>query len=92
MRIFTNNGSLKNCFDEFFKKCASFDAVICSNDFAAVSLIRNLLKIAPDELNRLKILSLCANKAFGLLQKYADLGKYEFRAIRKSGGIYLRKA
>lgn len=59
MRVFTNNGSLKTCFDEFFKECESFDAVICSNDFAAVSLIRNLLKTSPNELNRLKILS-CA--------------------------------
>ena len=59
MRVFTNNGSLKNCFDEFFKECESFDAVICSNDFAAVSLVRSLAERDPKSLERLKILS-CA--------------------------------
>lgn len=59
MRIFPNNGSLQNCFAEFFREYKSFDAVICANDFAAVSLVRNLLEKAPAALGNLKILS-CA--------------------------------
>ena len=59
MRVFTNCGSLKNCFEEFFKERGSFDAVICANDFAAVSLVRNLAARDAKVLDRLKILS-CA--------------------------------
>ena len=42
MRIFINNGSLENCYSEFSAESDDFDAVICFNDFAAVSLIRHL--------------------------------------------------
>lgn len=59
IRIFTNNGSLKRCFNEFFKEHNEFDAVICSNDFAAVSLVRNLMRNDRSVLSRIKILS-CA--------------------------------
>lgn len=59
IRIFTNSGSLKKCFDEFFKEYRNFDAVICSNDFAAVSLVRNLMKSKQSALDEIKILS-CA--------------------------------
>ena len=62
MRIFVNDGSLKACFEEFFPVCSSFDAVICSNDFAAVSLIRYLQSAAPDILGGLKILSCAQTK------------------------------
>ncbi len=62
MRIFTNTGSLQNCFAEFFGEYKNFDAVICSNDFAAVSLVRNLLEKAPDALEALKILSCAQTK------------------------------
>lgn len=62
MRIFTNNGSLANCFAEFFREYKSFDAVICSNDFAAVSLVRNLSRKDPEALKNLKILSCAKTK------------------------------
>lgn len=91
MRIFTNNGSLKNCFDEFFKKCASFDAVICSNDFAAVSLIRNLLKIAPDELNRLKILSCAQTKLSGYYKNMLTSVNMNFEQYGKAAVFIYEK-
>lgn len=59
MRIFANFGSLKKCFSEFLKEYKDFDAVICSNDFAAISLVENLKISAPEALFDLKILS-CA--------------------------------
>lgn len=65
MRVFKNNGSLKNCFEEYYKERENFDAIICSNDFAAVSLISNLLKREPRILNNIKILSCAQTKLSG---------------------------
>lgn len=62
MRIFANLGSLQECFREFIKEYKEFDAVICSNDFAAISLVRNLKTFAPDALDKLKILSCAKTK------------------------------
>ena len=63
MRIFTNSGSLESCYREFAAESDNFDAVICFNDFAAVSLIRRLETDGEGEkLNRLKILSCCQTK------------------------------
>ncbi len=59
MHVFSNNGSLQNCFDDFYKRNDEFDAVICANDFTAVSLVRNLKEKAPEKLNNFYIIS-CA--------------------------------
>lgn len=66
MRIFTNDGSLQSCYREFSAEIDHFDAVICFNDFAAVSLIRRLeADGAGEEISRLKILSCCQTKISG---------------------------
>lgn len=57
MKIFNNNGSLQNCFDEFYGHIDEFDAAICANDFAAVSLVRNLKKTSPEKLEDFYIIS-----------------------------------
>ena len=57
--IFLNDGSLENCFQSFFEQSRSYDAVICANDFAAISLVRKLSERAPEELARLSIIG-CA--------------------------------
>lgn len=63
MQIFTNDGSLQNCYRKFAAEADNFDAVICFNDFAAVSLIRRLEADGEDkELSRLKILSCSQTK------------------------------
>ena len=63
MRIFTNDGSLQNCYREFAAEADNYDAVICFNDFAAVSLIRHLESYGENEkLDRLKILSCSQTK------------------------------
>ena len=59
MQVFNNNGSLQNCFDAFLRSAKNFDAVICANDFAAVSLLKNLKEKSPDTLQNLCIIS-CA--------------------------------
>ena len=62
-RIFTNDGSLQNCYREFAAEADNYDAVICFNDFAAVSLIRRLEADGEGgKLSRLKILSCCQTK------------------------------
>ena len=54
MAIFENNGDLGKCYEDFRKRGQHVDAVICANEFAAVSLLRNLQK---DNLPVPKILS-----------------------------------
>ena len=59
MQIFHNEGSLQTCFDQFFEQHSNFDTVICSNDYAAISLVRKLREVAPEVLSKLTIIS-CA--------------------------------
>ena len=40
--VYYNDESLKSCFEAFYPNISSYDCVICANDYAAVSLIRNL--------------------------------------------------
>ena len=40
--IYFNNANLNNCFNDFFPKLNKYDAVLCANDYCAVSLIRHL--------------------------------------------------
>ena len=63
VQIFVNEGSLEDCYKKFATGADNFDAVICFNDFAAVSLIRRLEADGEGEkLSRLKILSCCQTK------------------------------
>lgn len=70
MRVFVNNGSLNDCFEEFFPICSQFDLIICSNDFAAVSLIKHLKERSPETLSRIKIFSCTETK---LSEYYRDM-------------------
>ena len=45
MEIFFNEQSLEQCFRAFSEKVDQFDAVICTNNYAAISLCRHLKKI-----------------------------------------------
>lgn len=58
VKIFNNDGSLQKCYKSFLPFVDDFDAVICTNDFAAVSLVKNLTKDAPDALKSVTILSM----------------------------------
>lgn len=40
--VFYNTISLSQCYDDFADKMYNYDAVICVNDYAAISLIRHL--------------------------------------------------
>lgn len=70
MQIFNNNGSLEKCFNEFFSNIDEFDAAICTNDFAAVSLVRRLLETAPEKLNDFYIISCAQTQISSYYRKY----------------------
>ncbi len=61
-RTFFNNGSLQKCFSDFMESGECFDAVICTNDFAAISLVKNLLAFDSAALPSLTIIS-CSKSA-----------------------------
>lgn len=48
--IFYNNNSLQNCFNDFWEQNSKekYDAIICANDYAAVSLVHNLRENVKD--------------------------------------------
>ena len=53
--IYYNNGSLKGCFDDFYKFYHNYDCVICANDYAAISLTRNFKKLKATPHNLLTV-------------------------------------
>ncbi len=80
--IFFNTGSLKNCFEVFFRRRQEYDAVICVNEFAAVSLARRMRQRDPGRLGKVPIIS-CADG--WLSQFYQDCilsvrGNFDARA------------
>ncbi len=63
VKVYNNNGSLKECYKTFEKDKGKIDAVICTNDFVAISLVRNL---NAEDLKRITVYSL----ADSALSKY----------------------
>lgn len=55
--IYTNTGNLENCFRSFYPKAARYDAVVCVNGYAAVSLVKKLEKENSELLEKMVILS-----------------------------------
>lgn len=55
--VYYNNSNLRACFEEFYKNIDLYDAVICANDYAAVSLLQNLKSLAPSQIQRLFLVS-----------------------------------
>lgn len=94
--VFENNGSLNNCFENFYKVADEYDAIICANDFAAVSLVTKLQAVRPELLEKIFIVS-CSyskisdcyrDKIFSLESNYAQYGKaavYIYEAFQKHG-------
>lgn len=63
--IYYNNGILENCFLNFSKSLKKYGAIICVNDFSAISLI-----------NRLKRNNMYNEKTFIISLNSSQLGKY----------------
>lgn len=66
--VFYNHGNLKECFLNFYESINDFDAIICANDYAAVSLLQNLKSLSPEKADTLFIISF-ANTALAKLYK-----------------------
>ena len=58
---YINTGNLEACFRSFYPKASIYDAVICANGYAAVSLVKRLEQENPELLDKLVILS-CEEK------------------------------
>ena len=68
--IYINDGSLASCFHSFQDRMAAYDAVICANDFAAISLVRNLLRENPAQLERLLIIGCAETRLTEFFSRY----------------------
>lgn len=83
--IFNNDYSLEECFKSFLPFADDYDAVLCTNDFTAISLIRRLQKQNYD-LNRLMVVSTAGTRLSRWFHprfesvhfQYADFGKAGF--------------
>lgn len=63
LKLFYNDGSFENCFTSFYGEADDFDAVICMNDYVAISLVNKLKERCPQRLAELEIFS-CAESQF----------------------------
>ena len=82
--VFLNDGSLENCFQAFYGRIRSFDAVICANDFAAISLVRKLSERAPQELSRLSIIGCAETRLTKYYEKYIVSIRVNFEEYGKA--------
>ncbi len=80
-RSFVNSGSFEKCFADFRNSGECFDAVICTNDLAAVSLVRHLLETDPVALQGMTVVS-CSKSAisecFGAYIRSVDINFTSF--------------
>lgn len=79
--VFINEGSLQQCFDSFFPEARKFDAVICTNDFAAISLVRNLAVRSPELLNKLTVVSCAETNLSNYYRRYISTIHVNFDQI-----------
>lgn len=69
IKLFFNEGSLQACYASFREHLHEIDAVICTNAFAAISLLRSLKQEMPQIPEQLKIYS-CSHSH--LLRHYSS--------------------
>lgn len=68
--IYINDGSLEQCFRSFQGRLSTYDAVICANDFAAISLVRKLLRESPGDLERILIVGCAETRLTEFYNRY----------------------
>ena len=66
--VYYNFGDLRDCRNKFVRDIDKYDAVICTNDYAAVSLINYLKKDLPNALDSLFIVGF-ANTHLGQINR-----------------------
>lgn len=93
--VYYNHASLAQCYEDFFHQPEWPDAVICTNGFAAVSLVRHLQADRPDAMQKMLIISCqesrladcCAGKILNVHLDYCEYGKAAvllYETIRKA--------
>lgn len=82
--VYMNNGSLQNCFLKFIKDAPNYDAVICVNNYAAISLAKNLSKSYPEILERIKIISCTSGKLETSYSKHISFVSMNFEQYGKA--------
>ncbi|MBO5199847.1 MAG: winged helix-turn-helix transcriptional regulator [Clostridia bacterium] len=59
MDLFPNDGNLQDCYASFIKEGRDYDAVICANNYSAISLVKHLKSEDPKRLDSLTVI--CCN-------------------------------
>lgn len=88
MEVFHNDGSLARCFEEFYPHADDFDAVICANDFAALSLVKRLEAAAPETLKNLTVISCAETKIAADYRRYITTLQMHFELYGKAA-VYI---
>lgn len=78
MAVFLNEASLEQCFASFYPQIQQFDAVICTNDYAAISLVRKLLTREPGRLENLSIISCSESNLCSYYRNYISTVNVNF--------------
>ena len=81
--VFENSTSLAECYGRFATVAGQFDAVLCANGFAAVSLVKRLQADYPEILAHLRVISCaqsllthyCGDRITSVDMNFAAFGK-----------------
>ena len=88
MEIFENEGSLSLCFDAFYPHITAFDAVICANDFAALSLVKRLEAQDPAALQNITVISCAQTHIAAAYRRYITTLHMHFELYGKAA-VYI---
>ncbi len=89
--IFRNEKSLRDCFAEFQNCGQEIEAVICTNDFAAISLVRHLQTASPSRLETLMICSLTDSGLSGYYREYITSVSMDYEQYGRAA-VFLHKS
>lgn len=78
IKVFHNDVSFAHCFDSFYGEAKDFDAVICMNDYIAVSLVNNLKQKDMELLGRLAIISCAESRLIDRYKNYITALRINF--------------
>ncbi len=91
INIYNNEGSLSDCFLKFSKDIKNTNTVICTNDFAAISLIKHLEKSFPEKLAGLTVFSLTDSTLSAYYRKYITSVNINYNGYGKTA-VFLYKS
>ena len=87
--VYANDGSFARCFARFQTNVERYDAVVCANDFAAISLVRNLLRTAPAQLERLLFIGCAETNLSEFYKAYIHSVKLNFSEYGRAAVMLL---